>query len=77
MDSGAGGRYPRAECGRLDLAMEAKLDHLHMVARRDFAALRKVCGVDEDDLAEMLGEIKSLDSKPTQAYDFEIAELRQ
>ena len=66
-----------ASRGRLDPAMEAKLDHLHLAARPDFAALRKVCGVDEDDLAKMLVEIKRLDSKPTQAYDFEIAELRQ
>ncbi len=63
-----------ADRNRLDPAMEAMLDHLELVARRDFAGLRKVCGVDDDDLAEMLAEIKSLDPKPAQAYDFEIAE---
>jgi RNA polymerase sigma-54 factor len=63
-----------ADRNRLDPAMEAMLDHLQLVARRDFAGLRKVCRVDDDDLAEMLAEIKSLDPKPAQAYDFEIAE---
>jgi RNA polymerase sigma-54 factor len=63
-----------ADLNRLDPAMAAMLDNLQLVARRDFAALRKACGVDDDDLAEMLDEIKCLDPKPAQAYDFEIAE---
>jgi RNA polymerase sigma-54 factor len=63
-----------ADRNRLDPAMAAMLDNLQLLARRDFAALRKVCGVDDDDLAEMLHEIKCLDPKPAQAYDFEIAE---
>ena len=62
-----------ADRNRLDPAMAAMLDHLQLVARRDFAALRKACGVDDDDLAEMFDEIKRLDPKPAQAYDFEIA----
>jgi RNA polymerase sigma-54 factor len=63
-----------AERDRLDPAMEAMLEHLQLVAKRDFSALRKICGVDNDDLADMLTEIKSLDPKPAQAYDFELAE---
>ncbi len=63
-----------ADRNRLDPAMETMLDHLELVARRDFPALRKACGVDDEDLAEMLAEIKCLDPKPAQAYDFEIAE---
>jgi RNA polymerase sigma-54 factor len=63
-----------ADRDRLDPAMEAMLDNLQLVARRDMAALRRVCGVDDDDLAQMLEEIKCLDPKPAQAYDFEIAE---
>jgi RNA polymerase sigma-54 factor len=62
-----------ADRNRLDPAMAAMLDHLQLVARRDFAGLRKACGVDEEDLAEMLDEIKRLDPKPAQAYDFEVA----
>ncbi len=62
-----------ADRDRLDPAMAAMLDHLELVGRRDYAALRRACGVDDDDLAEMLDEIKCLDPKPAQAYDFEIA----
>ncbi len=62
-----------ADRNRLDPAMAAMLDNLQLVARRDFAALRKACGVDDDDLADMVDEIKRLDPKPAQAYDFEIA----
>ena len=63
-----------ADRNRLDPAMEAMLDHLQLVAKRDLAALGRICGVDDEDLADMLAEIKSLDPKPAQAYDFEIAE---
>jgi RNA polymerase sigma-54 factor len=44
--------------------MQTLLGHLHLAARRDFSALRKLCGVDEEDLAEMLAEIRGLDPKP-------------
>jgi RNA polymerase sigma-54 factor len=44
--------------------MQALLAHLPLVARQDFAALRRVCGVDQEDLADMLAEIRRLDPKP-------------
>ncbi|MVA96888.1 RNA polymerase factor sigma-54 [Nitratireductor sp. CAU 1489] len=53
---------------RLDPAMRALLDHLDLLARRDFAALRKLCGVDESDLIDMLTEIRALDPKPGSAF---------
>jgi RNA polymerase sigma-54 factor len=56
------------ELNRLDPAMEALLGRLELVAKRDFSALRKICGVDEEDLAEMIGEIKSLNPKPGLAF---------
>ncbi|MFA7430284.1 MAG: RNA polymerase factor sigma-54 [Rhodospirillaceae bacterium] len=49
---------------RFDPAMEALLDNLDMVARRDFSGLLRVCGVDADDLHEMLTELRALDPKP-------------
>lgn len=52
------------EQGRLDPAMDKLLDNLHLLAKRDFVGLRKICGVDEDDLAEMVVEIRRLDPKP-------------
>jgi RNA polymerase sigma-54 factor len=54
---------------RYDPAMEALLAHLDLVARRDFNGLLKYCGVDSEDLQEMLGELRALDPKP--AYRFE------
>src|SRR3546814_2935329 len=47
--------------------MAALLDHLPMLAQRDFAGLRRVCGVDDEDLAEMIAEIKALNPKPGEA----------
>jgi len=49
---------------RYDPAMQALVEHLELLAKRDIAALRKICGVDDEDLAEMIGEIRHLDPKP-------------
>jgi RNA polymerase sigma-54 factor len=53
---------------RLDPAMNALLGNLELLARRDFATLKKICGVDEDDLLDMLGEIRNLDPKPGSGF---------
>ena len=53
---------------RLDPAMEALVANLALVARRDMAGLRKVCGVDDEDLLDMIAEIKRLDPKPGRAF---------
>jgi RNA polymerase sigma-54 factor len=53
---------------RLDPAMAAMLANLELVARRDFAQLRKLCGVDDDDLIDMLGELRRLDPRPGVAF---------
>ena len=62
-----------AERDRLDPAMEALLDNLDLLARRDMAGLRKVCGVDEDDLKDMLGELRALTPRPGAAFGGEPA----
>jgi RNA polymerase sigma-54 factor len=54
---------------RLDPAMQALLDHLHLLARGDRKELMRICGVDAEDLAEMIAEIKALDPKPALAFD--------
>jgi RNA polymerase sigma-54 factor len=56
------------ERNRLDPAMQALLARLDLVARRDLAPLRRLCGVDDEDLAEMLAEIRALDPKPGRAF---------
>ena len=59
------------ELNRLDPAMAALIANLPLLAKRDFAALRKICGVDDEDLAEMLAEIKRLNPKPGRAFGSE------
>ena len=52
------------ERDRYDPAMQALVEHLDLLARRDISALRKICGVDDEDIADMIGEIRHLDPKP-------------
>ncbi len=57
------------ERNRLDPAMQALLDHLPLLAQRDHKKLLNVCGVDSEDLAEMIAEIRALDPKPATSFD--------
>ena len=59
---------------RYDPAMQALVAHLDLLARRDFAQLRRLCGVDDDDLLDMLAEIRSLDPRPGLAFEGGIAD---
>ena len=59
------------ERNRLDPAMAALLDNLELLARRDTRALMATCGVDAEDLREMIAEIRALDPKPAANYDAE------
>jgi len=56
------------ERDRLDPAMAALLDNLELLARHDTAALRKVCGVDAEDLRDMLSELRALTPRPGAAF---------
>ncbi len=49
---------------RYDPAMQALVEHLDLVAKRDLAGLRRLCGVTEEDLADMITEIRMLNPKP-------------
>jgi RNA polymerase sigma-54 factor len=59
------------ERNRYDPAMASLLNHLDLVARRDFTQLRRLCGVDEEDLREMLAELRALTPKPGAAFGAE------
>lgn len=52
------------ELDRYDPAMQALVEHLDLLAKRDIAALRKLCGVDDEDIGDMIGEIRRLNPKP-------------
>jgi RNA polymerase sigma-54 factor len=52
------------ELNRFDPAMQALVEHLDLLAKRDITSLRKFCGVDDEDILDMIGEIRRLDPKP-------------
>ena len=56
------------ENDRWDPAMEALIGNLELLAKRDFPALRRLCNVDEEDLLDMIAEIRNLDPKPGNAF---------
>jgi RNA polymerase sigma-54 factor len=62
------------EMDRFDPAMQRLLDNLHLFEKFDLAGLRKACGVDEEDFADMLAEIRSLQPKPGTLFEHEIAQ---
>ncbi|TLW99696.1 RNA polymerase factor sigma-54 [Rhizobium sp. MHM7A] len=59
---------------RYDPAMQALVENLELLARRDFATLKRLCGVDEEDLLDMLGEIRQLNPKPGSGYEASVSE---
>ena len=73
--SGVGAR-DLAEClaiqlrerDRYDPAMQALVANLPLLARREFATLKRICGVDDEDIADMVAEIRRLDPKPGRAF---------
>jgi RNA polymerase sigma-54 factor len=56
------------ELDRYDPAMQALVSRLDLVARRDMAALKRICGVDEEDIVDMIAELRRLDPKPGRAF---------
>ncbi|HZS62959.1 MAG TPA: RNA polymerase factor sigma-54 [Xanthobacteraceae bacterium] len=53
---------------RFDPAMQGLVRNLPLLANRQFAALKKICGVGDEDLADMVGEIRKLNPKPGLAF---------
>jgi RNA polymerase sigma-54 factor len=56
------------ERDRYDPAMQVLVAHLDMLAKRESAHLKKLCGVDDEDLADMIAEIRALNPKPGLAF---------
>ncbi len=59
---------------RFDPAMQALVENLELLARRDFVTLKRLCGVDEEDLLDMLGEIRQLNPKPGSGFEAGVSE---
>ena len=58
---------------RYDPAMAALLDNLELLARRDMQALKRACGVDDEDLKDMIAELRGLTPRPGAAFGGEHA----
>lgn len=56
------------ERDRYDPAMQVFVANLALVARRDFAQLARLCGVDDEDIADMAAELRRLEPKPGRAF---------
>jgi RNA polymerase sigma-54 factor len=56
------------ERDRFDPAMQALVENLPMLANRQLAALKKICGIGDEDLTEMIAEIRALNPKPGLAF---------
>jgi len=50
--------------GRFDPAMAALVAHLDLLGKRQFERLEVACGVDREDLEEMIAEVRALSPKP-------------
>ncbi len=63
------------ERDRYDPAMAAMVENLDLVAKHDWRALREVCGVDDEDLRDMLAELRALQPKPGAMFSEEVAQI--
>jgi RNA polymerase sigma-54 factor len=54
---------------RLDPAMQTLMENLDLLAKHSYGALMRLCGVDAEDLTEMIAEIRALNPKPALAFD--------
>ena len=59
------------ERNHFDPAMEKLIDNLPLVARRDFAVLKNLCGVSLYDLHDMIAELRQLNPKPGHVFGAE------
>jgi RNA polymerase sigma-54 factor len=52
------------EVDRYDPAMATLLDNLELLAEGRMAQIKRICGVDDEDLADMIRELRAYDPKP-------------
>lgn len=62
------------EKNRLDPAIQKLLDNLNLLADVEYSKLQKLCGVDREDLDDMITEIRALNPKPSAGFDYTIAQ---
>jgi RNA polymerase sigma-54 factor len=52
------------DADRYDPAMARLIDNLDYLAKGNLAALKRICGVDDEDMADMIRELRAYDPKP-------------
>lgn len=62
------------EADRYDPAMAVLIGHLDLLAKGALAQLRRICGVDEEDLVDMIRELRGYDPKPGLRFAGEVAQ---
>lgn len=70
-------RLQAQEAGHLDTVMSCMIDHLDMLAARDFAALARLCNVPEVQIVARLRLIRGYDPKPGARFDPGAADARE
>ncbi|HYI42135.1 MAG TPA: RNA polymerase factor sigma-54, partial [Sphingomicrobium sp.] len=53
---------------RYDPAMARMIDNLELLAKGRMADLKRICGVDDEDLADMVRELRAYDPKPGSSF---------
>lgn len=61
------------ERDRFDPAMQKLMENLEIAARRDFKRLADICEVDQEDVIDMLAELRTLTPRPGAAFAGEAA----
>ena len=56
------------EADRYDPCMARLIDHLDLLARGELARLKRLCRVDDEDMADMIRELRGYDPKPGCRY---------
>jgi len=67
-------RLQLTDLNRLDPAMAVLVDNLDMLAKGEIPKLCKLCGVELEDMRDMVAEIRALDPKPGARFGGEIAQ---
>ncbi|TPG41356.1 RNA polymerase sigma-54 factor [Sphingomonas koreensis] len=62
------------DADRYDPCMARLIDNLDLVARGDLARLKRICGVDDEDMADMIRELRDYDPRPGCAFGGEPAQ---
>jgi RNA polymerase sigma-54 factor len=65
------------EKNRFDPAMQTLVANLSLLADSKFSELQKKCGVDLDDLKQMIGEIRALNPKPGSNFVREVVQAME